>query len=29
MMIVAFGSKCKADIFFDDKRPRKLHELFR
>jgi len=28
MMIVAYGSKYKADVFFDDKRPRKLHELF-
>ncbi len=28
MMIVAFGSKYKAEALFDDKRPRKLHELF-
>jgi len=28
MMIVAYGSKYKAEVFFDDKQPRKLHELF-
>jgi DNA-binding HxlR family transcriptional regulator len=28
MMLAAYGSKYYADIVFEDKRPRKLHDLF-
>jgi DNA-binding HxlR family transcriptional regulator len=28
MMLAAFGSKWHADTVFDDKRPRKMHEIF-
>jgi DNA-binding HxlR family transcriptional regulator len=28
MMLAAFGSKWNADTVFDDKRPRKMHEIF-
>ena len=28
MMLTAFGSKWRADVVFDDKRPRKMHEIF-
>jgi DNA-binding HxlR family transcriptional regulator len=28
MMLTAFGSKWRADVVFEDKRPRKMHEIF-
>ena len=28
MQLVAFGSKWYSDVVFEDKRPRKLHEIF-